>query len=43
MSIVKEFLRQKDSDYSQLVPSAYNLPTEEKVKVLLVQNLRTKY
>lgn len=43
MSIVAEFLKQKDIDFTPLIPSAYKLPEAEKVKVLLVQNLRTKF
>ena len=43
MSIVRDFLRQKDGDYSQYVPSAYKLSNDDKVRVLTMQNLRTKY
>lgn len=43
MSIVRDFLQQKDQDYSQYIPSSYKLSQEEKVKLTLVQNLRTKF
>jgi len=43
MSIVRDFLQQKDSDYSQFIPSGYKMSTEDKARILQVQNLRTKY
>lgn len=43
MSIVRDFLQQKDQDYSQYIPAAYKLSADDKVKVTLVQNLRTKF
>lgn len=43
MSIVRDFLRQKDSDYQQYIPPAYKLSNEDKIKITTVQNLRTKF
>lgn len=43
MSIVRDFLKSKDSDYQQYVPQAYKLSVEDKARVLSVQNLRTKF
>ena len=43
MSIVKDFLRQKDSDYSKFIPPAYNLSPEEKLRLLYLQTSRTKF
>ena len=37
MSIVRDFLRQKDGDYSSFIPPAYNLTPEQKAHVILVQ------
>ena len=43
MSIVKDFLAQKDGDYSQYIPSSYKLSPDDKARILGVQNLRTKF
>lgn len=43
MSIIRDFLQQKDSDYSQYIPSAYKISQEDKIKLTVVQNLRTKF
>ena len=43
MSIIKDFLKQKDGDYSQYVPASYKLTQDDKARVLAVQNLRTKF
>ena len=43
MSLVRDFLKQKDSDYSSFVPQAYKLSADDKMKVITVRNLRTKY
>ena len=43
MSLVKEFLAQKDSDYSQYIPAAYKLSPDDKARILAVQNIRSKY
>ena len=43
MSIVRDFLKQKDSDYQQYIPSAYKLSNEDKLRVFTVQSNRTKY
>ena len=43
MSIVQDFLKQKDGDYSSFIPSAYKLSREDKLKLVTVQNLRTKF
>lgn len=36
MSIVQDFLKQKDGDYSAFIPSAYKLSNEDKLKLLTV-------
>lgn len=38
MSIVQDFLAQKDGDYAQFIPSGYNLSADDKARVLTVQN-----
>jgi hypothetical protein len=43
MSLVRDFLKQKDGDYSSFIPQAYKLSADDKMKVLSVRNLRTKY
>lgn len=43
MSIVRDFLQHKDADYSQYIPAAYKISQEDKIKVTLVQNMRTKF
>lgn len=43
MSIVQDFLAQKDGDYAQFIPSGYNLSADDKARVLTVQNQRAKY
>jgi Tim10/DDP family zinc finger len=43
MSIVRDFLRQKDSDYDKFIPAAYKMSNEDKIRVTTVQNLRTKF
>jgi len=43
MSLVRDFLAQKDGDFQQYVPSAYKLTPDEKARLLAVQNLRTKF
>jgi homogentisate 1,2-dioxygenase len=43
MSLVRDFLAQKDGDFQQYVPAAYKLNPDEKARLLAVQNLRTKF
>ena len=43
MSIVQEFLKQKDSDYSKYIPAGYKAVAEEKDKVNFVVNSKAKY
>ena len=43
MSLIRDFLKQKDGDYSSYIPQAYKLSADDKMKVLAVRNLRTKY
>jgi len=43
MSIVKEFLQQKDGDYQQYVPNSYKLSAEDKAKALLVHSIRSRF
>jgi hypothetical protein len=43
MSLVRDFLVQKDGDYSQYVPAAYKLSADEKAQLMAVQNQRTKF
>ncbi len=43
MSIVREFLHQKDGDYQQYVPESYKFVRQEKTKIMLANNLRTKF
>lgn len=43
MSLVRDFLKQKDTDYSSFIPSAYKLSAEDKLRVTITQNLRSKY
>jgi hypothetical protein len=43
MSIVRDFLKTKDSDYQQYIPASYKLSEEDKARVLSVQNLRSKF
>jgi hypothetical protein len=43
MSLIRDFLKQKDGDYSNLIPSAYKLSSDDKLKLVAVRNLRTKY
>ena len=43
MSIVRDFLKQKDGDYSQFIPTANQMSADDKIKVLAVQALRAKF
>jgi hypothetical protein len=43
MSIVKDFLKQKDGDYSQYVPASYNLSQGDKQKSILFTTLKATY
>lgn len=43
MSLVKDFLQQKDNDYSKYIPPVYNLSEEDKAKVMFINNLRAKH
>lgn len=43
MSIVRDFLKQKDGDFSQYIPNGYKMSQEDKARIVSVQNLRTKY
>lgn len=43
MSIVKEFLRNKDTDYSKYIPASYNLSDEDKGKVIFINNQRARF
>ena len=35
MSLVRDFLKQKDTDYSSFIPSAYKLSAEDKLRVTI--------
>ena len=43
MSIVRDFLKQKDGDFSQYIPQAYKLSQEDKARILSMQGMRTKF
>ena len=43
MSLIKEFLKQKDGDYSQYIPQAYNMTADQKERYTLIENGMTKY
>jgi hypothetical protein len=43
MSIVRDFLKQKDGDYNKYIPQAYQLSDDDKKKVLFMQAGRAKY
>jgi hypothetical protein len=43
MSIVKEFLAQKDGDYSQYIPASYKLSAQDKAKALAFQSVRSRF
>ena len=42
-NLVRDFLKQKDGDYSSFIPQAYKLSADDKMKILTVRNQRTKY
>ncbi len=43
MSIVRDFLKQKDNDYQQYIPASFKLSNEDKIRITTVQNNRTKF
>ena len=43
MSLVKDFLKQKEQDYSKYIPESYKLTKEQKQRQLFVQNSESKY
>ena len=43
MSLIRDFLKEKDSDYSKYIPATYKLSEEDKAKVLFINTQRSKY
>ncbi len=43
MSLAKDFLREKDKDYTKYIPPAYIMSEDEKKRSLFLNNIRLKY
>lgn len=43
MSIVRDFLKQKDNDYSQYIPAGFKISNDDKIRITTIQNYRTKF
>lgn len=43
MSIVRDFLREKDKDYGKYIPQVYNMTEDEKKRNLFLNNYRLKF